>query len=99
MNVHWTATGWPEAGDASTRLSPVATPVVEVVLVPPEAEVTGKSVRLLWACRRLLNGRKRTERSMTLLKNIFIFIEFARFLLKDDCLFDSKPKANRRETP
>jgi hypothetical protein len=31
---------------------------------------------------------------MTLLRNIFIFIEFAGFFLKNKWLFNSKPKAN-----
>lgn len=72
----------------------MATAAAEVLLVPPGAEVTGKSARLLWACRVLLKGRNRTKRSMTLLKSIFIFIEFAGCFLKNDCLLNSKPKAS-----
>ncbi len=59
-----------------------------------EATVAEESVRLLWACKRLLNGRKRAERSIALLKNIFVFIEFRGSSLR--IYVNSKNKASCR---
>jgi hypothetical protein len=43
--------------------------------VPPGLTVAEESVKLVWACTTLLNGKQRTARSVQLLKNMIIFIE------------------------
>ena len=43
--------------------------------MPPGLTVAEESVKLVWACTTLLNGKQRTARSVQLLKNMIIFIE------------------------
>ena len=67
MNVHWTATSGLDGGEERERLS---------AAVPPGVAIAEDSAKLVWACKRLLNGNKRAVRSINLVKSIFIFIEF-----------------------
>src|ERR1017187_8234689 len=41
-------------------------------VVPPGLTVAEESVKLVWACTTLLNGKQRTARSIQLLKSVFI---------------------------
>jgi hypothetical protein len=44
------------------------------VVEPPGAIVAEERAKLVWACKRLLNGKKSPARSMKLLKKFDIFI-------------------------
>jgi hypothetical protein len=44
---------------------------------PPAGTVAEERAKLVWACKRLLNGNNRPARSIKLLKGVIIFIKFS----------------------
>jgi hypothetical protein len=73
LNVHWIAATGFEKSEERERLS---------VAVPPGGAVADESAKLVWACKELLSGNKRTVRTIILISP-FVFDRYTVFLPRE----------------